>query len=59
MARKVTKIVINWREVQRIVNKRLGADHAINYLQNIWGGNLKSSKIMMELQRLDLPREGA
>lgn len=47
-----TKQVIDWLKVRAEVNARLGADYSVNYLQNVWRGNLKSGKVMEVLQEL-------
>jgi hypothetical protein len=46
------KQTIDWQAVRGEVNKRLDADYSVNYIQNVWHGNLKSSRILEALKAI-------
>jgi hypothetical protein len=52
MGNDYTTTKVNWSAVQAEVNRRLGKDYAVGYLQNVWRRALKSERILEVLKEL-------
>jgi len=52
MPESYTKKKVDWPKVTAEVNRRLGKDYAVNYLQNIWNGLQKSAPVLEVLNEL-------
>ncbi len=52
MGNEYTKTKVDWPAVQNEVNRRLGKDYAVGYLQNVWRRALKSDRILEVLKEL-------
>lgn len=53
------RVVPNWPEIREEVNRRLGREYSVNYIQNIWSGLQKSEPIMGVLRNLLGEPEGS
>lgn len=56
MGNQYIKETVDWRAVTAEVNRRLESEYSVNYIQNIWNGNLTSSRILSALKDI-LPEE--